>query len=658
MGKARRAFKPPPILTLIEWADTYRKVASKTSASPGQWRTNAQPVAFGPMAAVVEPDTHTVTVMAGTQVVKTELLINAAGFFIHQDPGSILFVQPTQGAAEAFSKERFAPTSEATPVLAKLIARPRSRDSENTITHKAYPGGTLDFVGANSPTDLASRPKRIILCDEIDKYPPSAGTEGDPLKLAEERASTFKALGRSKSIRTCSPTEEGISRIGREYESSDQRRCFVACPHCGFEQVLTWPQVTWSKDASGKNLPETAGIQCSGCGTIWSERDRRAAMAALEAASDHGWRQTRQFVCCEVIQTPEQWDHKGRARCSHCEASAPYDGHAGFHISKLYSARHRLSDLVKEFLDAQADPELLKKFTNTGLAELWKPIGRESQDSAGLIARRENYGPEDLPDDVRAITGFADVQGDRLEVQLVGWGKDEEAWCFLYEIIHQDPSQPQAWKELDQLLLRTFKTTGGRLLRVGAFGIDTGGHHGAQVHAFCRARRKRRIYACKGMATKPLWTGRAGRSKSNDPLWFIGTNAAKDAIYARLRIRLDADKGEDGKAGFIHFAASDSFGADYFAQLTAERREIRRRAGQPYVAYFCPPGKRNEALDTLVGALAVRRALPRFIERGIEYDIGPEVSPPEPDSAEAVQVSVAKRLRRARPIASMSDPYL
>lgn len=291
--------KPPPRLSLIEWAETYRRVASKTSASSGQWKTSSQPCAYGIMAAMTEADTHTVSVMAATQLVKTEFLINVAGYYIHQDPSSILLVQPTQGAAISFSKERFAPTVLVTPALRELVHPPKARDSENTLAHKSFPGGSLDFVGANSPTDLASRPKRIILCDEIDKYPPSAGAEGDPLKLAEERASTYKAIGRAKFARTCSPTVEGISRIGREYKASDQRKLFVACPHCGHEQILTWAHVQWDKDARGNALPETARLVCEICGAEWSERERIASLDTLKDAPGYGWRQTREFVCCD-----------------------------------------------------------------------------------------------------------------------------------------------------------------------------------------------------------------------------------------------------------------------------------------------------------------------------------------------------------------------
>lgn len=634
------------------------------SSSPGKWKTKSQPIAFGPMMSLSEKDTVRITVMSGTQLLKSEFLKNVAYFYIHQEPSPILFVQPSQRAAADFSKERFAPDIRKMPEVAEIIHAAKSRENENTIIHKEYPGGPLDFVGANAPNDLASRPKRIILCDEIDKYPLSAGDEGDPLTLAEERASTYEELGLARFVRACSPTIEGESRIGREYAASDQRRCYIACPHCATRQVLTWASVKWEKvlaegivtiDAPEgavvrEHRPNTAQITCTDCGVLWSERERQDALSALEHLPDFGWRQTASFYCCEETQTPELWSDNGRSLCRHCNAPSSYDGHAGFHISKLYSARHHLSTLVREFLKAKGDPELLKKFTNTGLAELWKPEGQESLDGESFIDRAEPYGPDDLPDEVRTITGFCDVQGDRLEIQLIGWGENEEAWPFLYEIIHQDPAQPAAWKELDGLLGRSFKTTAGRILRVAAFGIDTGGHHGAQVHAFCRRRRRRRVFACMGNATKPLWSGRATRAKTNDPLWFIGTNAAKDTIYARLRIPPAEDGGR--KPGFIHFPASDGFGEEYFAQLTSEVRQTRRRMGLSVTVWMLPQGKRNEALDTFVGALAVRRSLPRRITNALEYTTAaekPANAPTTPTQTAPPPAPAAKPAQQPRP---------
>lgn len=668
--QARNALKPPPRLNLIEWADEFRYVT--LSSSPGKWKTNSQPVAFGPMRAVTDGDTHKITVMAGTQVVKSELLKNVAYYFIHQEPSPILFVQPSQGAASSFSKERFAPDIRKMPALQRIIEAPKARDSDNTITHKEYPGGPMDFVGANSPTDLASRPKRIILCDEIDKYPPSAGPEGDPLTLAEERASTYEDLGLAKFVRACSPTEEGTSRIGREYEASDQRKCFVACPHCGHHQTLTWARVKWEKVLEDgtvtvdppegasvrEHRPDTAGFACEDCGVIWTERDRLKALQALEFAPDYGWRQTRRFVCCDTRQDPRIWDDRGRARCEVCEGPAPYDGHAGFVISKFYSVRHKLSRVVREFLAAIGDPELLKKFTNTALAELWRPAGVEALDGSRLIERAEAYGPQDLPEAVRVITGFADVQGDRLEVQLVGWGDDEEAWPLLYEVIPFDPGQPEAWRELDRIRLDAYRTRDGRTLRVAAMGVDVGGHHGAQVYAYCRPRRNQRVFGTIGRAGKmPLWPLRASKAKNNERFWAIGVDSGKDAIYARLKIAAPEDGSR--KPGYIHFPAEDGFGADYFAGLTVERRETRRRMGQPYAVWICPPGKRNEPLDTFVGCLAVRKSLPRKLETLLEYDTRQDAAPGEAEDVPSVPAAAPEKPKVRRPrVITASDPYL
>lgn len=632
LRKARKALRPPPRLNLIEWADRYRYVS--LSSSPGRWKTKTQPIAFGPMRAVTEPGTVRISVMAATQLVKSELLKNVAYFYIHQAPAPILFVQPSQSAAASFSKERFAPDVRKMPELQAIISASKARDSDNTIVHKEYPGGPLDFVGANSPTDLSSRPKRIILCDEIDKYPASAGVEGDPLTLAEERASTYEDLGLAKFIRVCSPTEKGRSRIGREYDNSDQRRCFVECPHCGFEQVLTWAHVRWEKILEDgtvtldvpegvyarEHRPSTAAIACEGCGVLWTERERIRALEDLEFASDYGWRQTKEFICCNKRQKAQVWNDRGRACCGDCGEIALYDGHAGFHISKLYSARHKLARVVREFLEAKGDPELLKKFTNTALAELWEPQGIERFDGTALVERAEPYGPDDLPNEVLAITGFCDVQGDRLEVQLIGWGADEEAWPFLYEVIVQDPAQPAAWQELRALISRQFTRRDGRILRIAAFGVDTGGHHGAQVFSFCRRHRGHRVFACKGVAGKrPIWPMSNTTAKTGDKLWLIGVDSAKDAIYGRLKI--DLPEANRRQPGFIHFPADDRFGREYFAQLTSERRETRKRMGQTVTVWVLPEGKRNEVLDTFVGALAVRRSLPRRIESGLEYSI-------------------------------------
>ncbi|WP_082747303.1 phage terminase large subunit family protein [Bradyrhizobium macuxiense] len=622
--------KAPEHLNLVEWSERYRYVPAKTSVSPGLWRTSAQPCCYGMMLAVTDDRNHTITIMSATQVVKSELLINTALYHMHHESAAVLFVQPTQSSAESFSKERLAPSIESSPELRALFDT-GAHNSDCTIQHKSYPGGALDLVGANSPTDLASRPKRIILCDEIDKYPVSAGAEGDPLKLAEERASTYKAVGRAKFVRTCSPTVKNESRIGREYAASDQRRLYIQCPHCFEHQTLSWANMRWSKDEAGEHLPDTAAISCGVCGVLWTERERIAALDELATASDHGWRQTAEFSCCGEKQTPVVWNAEGRSLCQHCEQPSPYAGHAGFCVSKLYSKRHSLSDIVREFLEAQGDPELLRKWTNTALCELWEVKCGDGLNEASLLQRAEHYDGNSLPECVICVTGFADVQDDRLEVQLVSWGAEEEAWPFKYEILFGDPAQPTVWHDLDELLREKFSTISGRPLTIAAFGIDTGGHHAASVFEFCNQHRGRRVFACKGQAgARPIWTKLPTKSNTGFPLWLIGVDAAKESIYAKLKIT--APEPGERKAGFIHFPTNaEEFGPRYFKGLNSERRVTRKRMGQTYSVWE-KVVERNEPLDTLVGALAVRKSLPGFIRQATEIRT---VAPPAPTTPAA-----------------------
>src|SRR5579872_2418649 len=221
-----KVFTPPPDLTVSAWADAYRRLPKESSAEPGQWITARAEYQRGPMDALSDPTIETVVLKWCAQVGKTEILLNCVGFYIHQDPSPILFLQPTLEMAEAFSKDRVAPMIRDTPALTGRFGDPRSRDSGNTLLHKQFPGGHITLAGSNAPASLASRPIRIVICDEVDRYPQSAGTEGDPVNLAKKRSTTF---WNRKCLLTSTPTIMGASRIDTAYEASDQRHFYVPC---------------------------------------------------------------------------------------------------------------------------------------------------------------------------------------------------------------------------------------------------------------------------------------------------------------------------------------------------------------------------------------------------------------------------------------------
>jgi len=464
----------------------------------------------------------------------------------------MLVVQPTLEMAQTWSKDRLAPAVRDTPVLSARIKDPRSRDSGNTTLHKVFAGGHVTACGANSPASLASRPCRLILCDEVDRYPVSAGSEGDPVSLAKKRSSTF---WNRKIILVSTPTEKQHSRIEQAYMESDQRKFFVSCPDCEEEQVLRWANVQWDQDK-----PASAVYVCEHCGSCWQDAKRFRAI-----------------------------------RYGKWKATADGDGKtAGFHLSGLYSPWTPLEDSVRDFLASKRDPMRLKTWVNTFLGETWEDQG-EQVDDHDLMMRAEDWGG-DLPDDVLLLTAGVDVQDDRLELEVVGWGRGEESWSVEYRTIYGDPSTADLWMQLDEVLQQKFvhPIHGEMIIRAAC--VDSGGHYTQQVYNYCRARAGRRVFAIKGVGGegKPI----VGRPTKNNigkiNLFPVGTDTAKELIYSRLKI---VEEGE----GYCHFPKGRH--EEYFRMLTAEKKITKYFKGRPKREWV-KIRTRNEALDCRVYATA------------------------------------------------------
>lgn len=503
------------------------------------------------MDACSDSNISEVVVMAGAQLGKTEAILNIIGYHIHHNPCPILVLQPTLDMAQSFSKDRVASgLIRSTPAIRDKVKDPRARDSGNTTLHKVFPGGAITMVGANSPSGLASRPIRLVLCDEVDRYPASAGAEGDPISLARKRAATF---WNRKIVMVSTPTNDGASRIQDAYEKSDQRKFHVPCKHCHGEQVLKWSSVQWEE-----GQPDTAGYMCEHCGVLWNESDR-------------------------------VWS----IRNGRWIAGAEFKGVAGFSINGLYSPWTPLADGVRDFLNVKKNPEQLRVWTNTYLGELWSDPGETIEDY--LLADRREEMPL-IPEDVIILTAGIDVQDNRLEISVIGWGRDDESWVISHSTLYGDPSTPQLWTNLDSHLMRQYETESGRRLGIRSACVDSGGHFTNSVYQYCKKNMGRRIFAIKGVGGEGKAI--AGRPSKNNvakcPLFPIGVDTAKDLIFARLRIQ------EPG-AGYVHF--SDSLHDEYFRQLTAEKIVTKYHKGFKK-RMFEKIRPRNEALDCMVYSIA------------------------------------------------------
>jgi phage terminase large subunit GpA-like protein len=355
-------------------------------------------------------------------------------------------VQPTVEMGEAFSKDRLAPMIRDTPVL-RACSRRTSRDSSDTILHKAFPGGRVTIAGANAPAGLASRPIRVVLCDEVDRYPASAGKEGDPVGLAEKRTTTF--WNRLIAL-VSTPTIKGESRIEESYEEGDQRRYHVPCPHCDIE-----PGDQVGAGEVDERRSRDAAYFCESCGCEWSEADRMEAIAMA-----------------------------GGSR------TAEFKGHASFHASQLASRRVPLMRIVKEFIEAKksAGPERLKQWVNTVLAETWERAA-SAPDPEGLwsgarttrrLCRRPTARLRPLGScrrGVGLVTAAVDIQDNRWELEFSGWGAHEERWSLDYIVHFADPTSPAFWEALDDALRRSSVTRPAWSCGRPSACVDSGGHH-------------------------------------------------------------------------------------------------------------------------------------------------------------------------------------
>lgn len=579
------------------------------------------------MLAKTEPGVEILTAMVSTQLLKTALLENIFGYHAHIDPCPILLVQPKEDAAEAFSKERIAPMVRVSPVLKGLVGHRHTRKSQDTLTYKAFPGGFLALVGAGSPDNLARRPIRVTLYDECDKYPITK--EGDPFALGDERQSTFS---NGLSVRVCSPTLSGESRIETSYLDGDQRRASVACPHCEHRQFLDWSHVKWDKvELEGhakEHKPETAQISCEVCGVGWSEGERLRALQTIR------WHQTRPFICCGERQIPMEaygslvtaraeapveslWDWWAsdrwavyRAKCRCCGKWPVSNTHASFQASKLFSPWTRKDSparIAKKFIDAQGDSDKLQVWTNTQMGLPFRRHAGKEIAAEVLATRRENWNQGHVPDGVALLTVGTDTQDDRIELEVVGWGRDEESWSIDYHIIPGSFDDPITRAKYDQYLLTVFRKADGREMRIAATCHDSGGHHTDAVYQFSKERLGRQVWAIKGASDQagkrsPVWPASKPNKRKRDRFkpFIIGTQTAKDAISSRLQITRPGP-------GFMHYPADRDF--DWFMQITAERLVPKVEGGQRYFVWQQIPGRANEALDCRVYAYAALRGM-------------------------------------------------
>lgn len=568
--KITKILKPPPKLTLSEWADLYRVLSSESSAEAGRWQTDRAPYQREIMDAVSDKKTEKVIIMSSSQVGKTEILLNIIGYYIDYMPCPIMLVMPIEDLLKSFSKDRLAPMIRATPTLKNKVSDAKSKDSNNTMLHKTFHGGHLTLVGANSAANLASRPIRVLLADEVDRFPTNVGGEGDPLKLAEKRTTTFD--WNKKLVYVSTPTIAGVSRIEKEFNNSTMEEWALKCPECGEYQILKFtPLLDF----------ESLCMSCEHCGSMSSEKKWKSRPGK--------W-----------IVTNEEY--MGTTR--------------GFHLNEMASPWKSWKAIRDDFLEAKNDTELLKTFVNTSLGEVWREEG-EIVDYKEVAERAEPYSAE-VPDKVLVITAGVDVQDDRVEIDVVGHGLNNETWGIEYKKIMGDPAKNGVWILLDEYLKTKFKYEDDNYLTITATFIDSGnGQHTDYVYEFCKGKSERWIFPIKGRGGMgvPLTSGPSIPKGKNIRLFTVGDDTGKSMVLSRLKV-------EEPGENYCHFPDDEEKGykLEYFRGLLSEKKIIKLVKGRPVVEWKLIY-KRNEPLDCRKYALAAFDILPIKLEQLAENNI-------------------------------------
>lgn len=613
-ARAWRFFTPKPHLTLREWAERYRRWPNETP-----FRFDQTPHLIEIAEAYSDPDLEEMTIMKNSQAGATEGIgLNLIGYHMDQEPRSMLVVIPSVDEAEKWSKKKLQPMIDATPKLHGKLEE-GSRQTSNTILEKAFPGGSLGIVGSNSGRGFRMVTIGVVFSDDVDGWDDTAGrganNEGDQVTLIRRR--TDRVVDR-KLVWVSTPTMVN-ARIHTLYKRMERRgRFHVPCPHCGHMQVLRWggrdtpygikwdqeevdPDTYVLKDGEilhGRTVhrPDTAHYVCEAHGCVIEEADK-ADMVKRAAASKGG----------------------GYLTDSGEPVRVPGTRTLGFWFNALTITLpgSEWPRLVREFLEISDDTDALRAFYNLVLAEPWEDREHAELDAGNLEGRVERISAE-VPDGVGILTAFVDVQVDRLELQVMGWGIREEAWVIAHHRIYGDPERPDVWQTLEALRTRPYRTQSGGTMRIATMMVDEG-YLQQEVYKYVRGKEAAGVYASDGQGGKRDYVLKRSKrqNRHNVKPWKVAVDSFKDVLFRRLRIQQPGP-------GYIHFCKPAtpptrdiqiSLGMDreYFEQFTRERRVYERMSGVLRSRY--KQFGANEAVDLTVGCMAALHTIPGIVEQ-------------------------------------------
>ena len=574
----KKGFEPDPVMTVSEWADNFRVLPSESSSEPGQYRTERMPY-LEEIAYELSPQSPTteITVIKGTQLGFTELGNNMLFCYADLYPCPMLQILPTEAAVRTHSSDKLWSSIKASPRLKNTFREKKTKDG-SSITSLVFKGGSIALGWSNSATTFASMSRRIVICDDVDRWPAEI-EGGEPLDLAKNRAEAFP--NNKKIYVNSSPAKKHNSKILPKYETSSQALYTMKCPHCNGDVVFEKDGFKFNHDEDYQLIDDVVFV-CSNNGCIIEEHQKYEMMKKENGAI---------------------YVHK-----------FPQREHKGYRVPSYYSPFAKWNEIFKSFLDAikeqrqKRENTKLAGWTNTKDANVWEET-IVKLDVNEFLNRHEDY-VADVPSGAYILTAGVDTQDDRLECEVVGWGKYGESWSIGKFILEGDPKYQRVWEKLDKILQSPFKHESGMDMKIMGMGVDSGGHRTEFVYAYCKSRIEQNVFCLKGdnaVETPILKISSSKASKGAFRLYMIGVNSAKDVVYGHLTTK------EVGP-GYMHFPRKPEYNEEHFKQLTGEKKDKTTGRWSKFRT-------RNEALDIRVYSMAALKILEnQYYPNGMDWD--------------------------------------
>jgi phage terminase large subunit GpA-like protein len=626
----KQVLQPKPKLTGSEWANTYFYLSPENSAEPGKYNFNRMPWQKEMLDVACGEEYKDVVFMTGARIGKSVTMMITTGYYMHQSPSPVLWLLPTETIAKQFSTNEIDPMIRDTPVIRHLVNDKFSRDGGNNVLSKRYTGGSVTLVGAQNSSGLHGKTIRVLLSDEIDRYPESSGKDGDVLDLAGIRTTTFQH--KAKRVYASTPTITDLSSIERKFKESDQRHFYVPCLSCKAKQVLEWENLSYKED------PTNPTYVCKHCG--------------------YGIKENQKY---KMLLEGEWIRHN------------PDSNIAGFFLNALYSVNMSWAELVTEWTSIGKNRHRLQVFMNSRLAKTFQLV-EEYIGANKLSERLEIYNAEvptksEQCNGVGILTCGVDIQKNRIEAYVWGFGKNDECYLIDFRLFEGDTNKNQVFDELSKFLLfEKYKTLQGAEMGIRSIAIDSG-FNSNRVARYVRDLKSvdianRIIIAVKGDAsyTSGILEKQAKFYKESGQLYFrVGTNPAKDHISTLIN---NSEQGEN----YAHLPMyyPKRFNQDRYLdketlyQFTSEKK-VYEYKGSRRIGVWKQMRDRNEALDCFVYAYAALQALGPEVFSKLD-DLAKKVSelPPvivdENDQTNQEKKESAKPIPQIRPGVTLHRP--